>query len=1350
MPQTPLLDPDFVRFLRERREELVPFTGAGVSVDAGVPIADELALPIASKANEAGAGVHERAEFEPVCAEVIRSLGRERLQEVIAAVIREIDPQPTPLLRLIARAPSKIVLTSNWDDALEKSAVEVGLSPRSFEPRMVAALGQPAEHELYVVHLHGMASAPDSIVMPGEFLEALRHDEAFVAGLRALLASHSLLYLGYSFPREDVYLRDELIWIAGHMRGVRAHGLLVPEREYAPRVDELRALREANFRIATFDSTATTGYESVTQAALVLAPTLSVVASQVTRRPDRHPSPYFLAPRIVVDDQDKSRDEVQQAIEMARAGFGDLPFLDPVTIEEGPRSVVVGEPGSGKSELLLQLMSQAEPPHLYLRLPEVAERLLEEDIEQAFALAMTSAAAVGVNVATPTREALAGNAYVVFLDGFDELTEPATRLALSTRIDEIADRWPQNRYVIATRPVGERSGFPEERWTCFRLVGDVRWGREYLLETRAIPERRVDDLFAQFPRANELIAIPLYATLIGERLARDEELPPNALKLITDVGVRDALSREADRAGLARADVYRFLKTLASAMELRALNQAPTNELVEVPAPPGLAREEVRDRLIEQALLRDVAGVAEFQAVSVQEALAAEAILETADPIETLRRTALAEVSGEQVLRPDIDHTLDLLFESAAPELRTRLREIEELRWARTQPATITEAEAEETLRFIWAFFTDARIWVDTDRGRELRDARAAVERLAASFPQAIAAMREQLIEVSRSDEETTRGNAVFFLEQVEDDPDRAEWLRPRLTDDNQVVRRWAAEVVRRRGVVQLRDALTDAYLQDREESSAGTLGNALLAIAPEAKRVETARILLRNPLGWSRVSYSVRRLPPGEVVEILQAGDLRRFEDEHLLRDVLEDSPVEAWDEAAVESLIELIVRQGSRTSIRVRAEDRIVALVDRFPDAALRGARRGASDETLWIDLMFLERLPREALEDAREGTLAAPLTKLLERIDYEAQHHEQQQQPQEVRHLEREREEPQLAEWIDSGKINAERCVDPQGPLDRLVKQVDSLSPQQRITLADCARAWLPDPPLRDRLQTDGRSGTRPGCLDSALAFHAALDLEIPVEMWLEIYESNAIWFERSAANWVARHYPGESVDDRVLTHIKTLAEPSLISIALDCLPELTPEVADGAARTLAPLEADSTYILDRFREANQRDALRHLENNAVNEMTRSAARRELATAGDLAAQRDDLARTRQAILNGADLLHGGPDWLQNAHPDLLPDIEETFVAVAHRVAPSEWEIGRALAATLERFADERGVAFYDSLIHDSEAIAGPFYWHQQRALAGEIARRKKLAELPPSLRGVAELLVELGYDTERVDP
>jgi hypothetical protein len=53
----------------------VPFTGAGVSVDAGVPVADDLALKIARTANDAGAEVEERPEFAPFCTDVTRATG---------------------------------------------------------------------------------------------------------------------------------------------------------------------------------------------------------------------------------------------------------------------------------------------------------------------------------------------------------------------------------------------------------------------------------------------------------------------------------------------------------------------------------------------------------------------------------------------------------------------------------------------------------------------------------------------------------------------------------------------------------------------------------------------------------------------------------------------------------------------------------------------------------------------------------------------------------------------------------------------------------------------------------------------------------------------------------------------------------------------------------------------------------------------------------------------------------------------------------------------------------------------------------------------------------------------------
>ena len=49
-------------------------------------------------------------------------------------------------------------------------------------------------------------------------------------------------------------------------------------------------------------------------------------------------------------------------------------------------------------------------------------------------------------------------------------------------------------------------------------------------------------------------------------------------------------------------------------------------------------------------------------------------------------------------------------------------------------------------------------------------------------------------------------------------------------------------------------------------------------------------------------------------------------------------------------------------------------------------------------------------------------------------------------------------------------------------------------------------------------------------------------------------------------------------------------------------VTTEVATAAAAALSPLEADSSYILDRFRQADQLEALRYIEGNAANELTR----------------------------------------------------------------------------------------------------------------------------------------------------
>jgi hypothetical protein len=328
-------------------------------------------------------------------------------------------------------------------------------------------------------------------------------------------------------------------------------------------------------------------------------------------------------------------------------------------------------------------------------------------------------------------------------------------------VRELVGLFPQHAFVIATRPLLERThaeGLHAAGFSIFRLVLDEAWGRAYLREERGIPEQTLNELYERLPRANELLAIPLYAALIGNRLAEGAEaLPDTALRLITEVGVRDAIRDEAQKRAVPADDLYRYLQTLALVLEVRGLNEARLDDALALPAPAGLSSEETRAWLVELALLKDLPDRVAFQTVTIQEGLAAEALLATADPLASLHEIAVADVAGEPVIRSGIDHALDLLFESVPEELRPNLRELDELRWARTQSRAIGIDEARETLTVIWEHFAERRNWIDSDRQRELRDARSTVERIAARHPKLIDEMRPRLLEALGSDEETIK-----------------------------------------------------------------------------------------------------------------------------------------------------------------------------------------------------------------------------------------------------------------------------------------------------------------------------------------------------------------------------------------------------------------------------------------------------------------------------------------------------------------------------------------------------------------------------------------------------------------
>jgi SIR2-like domain len=387
MTSEPLLDPDLAQLLRANRRRVVPFAGAGVTASAGFPTARQLAITIGEQAQERGAKLTPRSDFDGVCGEVSDQLGHDELQRIVSEIIGAAPVEPTPLLARIAHAPSQIVVTTNYDYGLEAAAHEIGREPVTLHPRSALVTAAPMEGQLLVVHIHGVHDEPESIILPGRSVQALQADDPFKTALRMLLAPHFILYLGYSFPGADDYLRSEIEWIRDNLTDTGEHALLLPEDEYEARREDLDALG-ASVRIFTFD--ASRSYDAVQQAALTIAPSREVVATRVERIVGSEVVPDFATPPILRDEIDGESEKRNTRAMMARLGMGEDRFIEPRELLEAGRSLVIAEPGMGKTQLLLHLGGIAFGfAPLYVPAKSVSEAAApERDSTTALALAL--------------------------------------------------------------------------------------------------------------------------------------------------------------------------------------------------------------------------------------------------------------------------------------------------------------------------------------------------------------------------------------------------------------------------------------------------------------------------------------------------------------------------------------------------------------------------------------------------------------------------------------------------------------------------------------------------------------------------------------------------------------------------------------------------------------------------------------------------------------------------------------------------------------------------------------------------------------------------------------------------
>ncbi len=757
-----------LKTIRAERESIVPFVGSGLTIGAGAPPVKRLAGEMVRRGSLTG--LTKSDDLIEVTAAAEAQLGLAATRILLADIITGLRLRPTAALTAVASMPTHKVLTTNYDDAIERAADARGIHPVPMLGTDVRAQQEPPDGELYVIHVHGLPSQPDSLVLPGKTTEALVDDERFTRFISTTLASRELLYLGFSLGEGEVHLHAILDWIAKTVDDARPHYLLVPEDEIAARAAEIATIAGyGNVRVASYlKDRAHTGVE---RAALALAP----------RSDDEsHPTEKltWVQPLLTEIDPADGWEQVQRAASNFDLGTGFKTVTAPKKLLELGRAIVVAGPGMGKSTLLDWLPSMAGDRACGIaRLADFhpapdgvapAEAIWERMREIGGAKRLRA-------------ELLDGPPGVLLLDGLEEAGGRYAADVVKAITAADSER-PQHCWIVTSRPSAAAAELADAGFTCFGILASQKWAAKYL-ETRGVPEHRIRRAMLDGYGLGDLLTIPQFATRLADRLLDEDDhgvFTPLDL-LVTEQD--SAAAREAQKQGLTAEVLARWGRGIAAGLELRGVASASVGDIAAVVADGPLSAVGTRNLLVDLSLLVDIPDTAAFQRKTLQEGIVARAVLDSPDPIGLVELVAVDRQSGAPVVRDDIEFMLDLVFEHATPLLRESLRPIDERRWARTVITTGTINDAREALRVLWDWHEQRGLSFLSWSESGLRTSLASVRAIAGKWPELVEERRAQLIADLSATNSAQAVRALTLLVQLPEDDDTATWLLPLLDD---------------------------------------------------------------------------------------------------------------------------------------------------------------------------------------------------------------------------------------------------------------------------------------------------------------------------------------------------------------------------------------------------------------------------------------------------------------------------------------------------------------------------------------------------------------------------------------
>ncbi|MEA2192541.1 MAG: hypothetical protein QOI73_2662 [Solirubrobacteraceae bacterium] len=1188
---------------------VVPVLGAGVSVDAGLPDASQLALWLSNNAPISEPPPDGTDLLSVIDAIDLTQLPAAELQELVANHIESFPLQPTPILDELVHLPSRFIVTLNYDDLVGKAAENQGLKVcrlsaadpgdlREAHRRLLAKAGWGAP-ELTVLHLHGQAQTANTLVLDAASYEELGRLRDIDEIVFMLTHYRTLAFVGTTL--NEVYLLGKLqaqINAAFHV--VLCHQ------------NQLQELTTGRAALSSRQHLRVVGYPD--HADLIALPRWlnAPQPPRGTRAPTETLEPD-LAP---------------EAADYVASEFDDRALVaTPVSeddIRDGQRTIVVGVAGTGKTHLLSYLAanSPTQRPAVRIRLADVPFR--PGSPEQILAVWARHARSAPKHLTVDvSASALREDRVHFLLDGLDEVANELQATA-ATLIDQIAERFPQHAFTVTSRPLPALAvlgyGAPPEStpWRFVDLVPGAAWQERYLA-TRGLTLSELEATMPALKDMRELLHIPFFLT-------RTVELSENGqLEGLRDVGellerlVDFALTREEGllpMVGLPEARAW--LRRVALAAAIAGRRTFRFDELREVPVAKELAGD--LDALVQQLQLRlllsEEDGQLRFAHRLLADELAAEALadMQPSEPLlDVLVPIVDAQLAG---VREDVLIAVSLVcLRSTA--WREAVARRDPLAAARSTPSGSEATERAAAVSLLWETYRDWGIWAWDRSTANLVEDTAVIARLLRRNPGG-----EQVAELRRllqTADEIQQGNAVRVLQLVAPEG-LIEDLRRVMRDPtrNGVVIRQATIAAADLHMTELIDDIVFAMLQSTDSAIHQDSSIALQRLTPDDRLLDVALRLVPCRDGNHFAAFVIERMRAAERIELAKAIAIAKV-------DVLERERADltvAADQVAPNAAV--IQAAACAAALWHNYSDEVKALLDHDPQATALGLLEARDHGAEWWDITRLAAhadldMLRAAATDDRVIQAAEREREL--RAMSPAQRDELQRAVEASLARDREAADAEaplptrLSELLCQPPAQSDATL--QAHALEFEGQVPALSDDDLRELRARLATWWPNEPLRSLITVEGEQYRVPPPVRAWLFLAPAAGMAVNDEQWAQLATSPLIhyrhceWLRPQATELRMRRAVAFLVDTTAKAWLRLLdccSAPPPGFVVDACTASVTSEVDRPEHTTVLMQQLVSEGATPGARAWAERD-----------EVATKALRPVLAAEGDVDAQR-----------------------------------------------------------------------------------------------------------------------------------